>query len=254
MKVLKKIPILRIILRWYTYIVRWYEYIVRLAPLNEFKDYDEYWKSRHADGHGARILDRYKIIASLIADRASILDIGCGDCAFQQYLLNNKIFCKTLGIDISPNAVSLAQEKGFSAQLIDPNVRLKNQILDNWDVVTLMEVIEHIPDAEELMRQVLEMRPTQIFVTIPNVGCLKHRLRLMFGGRFPITTIIYHMKEHLRFWTVKDFEQWADTFDLEIYSIHGQFAHGDKIAEWFTRKYPALFAAQIIYELRLKSE
>lgn len=254
MNVFKKIPILRIIIRWYTYIVRWYEYIVRLAPLNEFKNYDEYWQSRDFDGHGTRVLDRYRVIANLLEEGTSILDIGCGDCAFQQYLLNNKPSFKILGIDTSSNAVLLAQKKGFNAQAIDPHIKLRDQVSGDWNVVTLMEVIEHVPEAEELMRQVLEFKPSKIFVTIPNIGCLKHRLRLMFGGRFPITTIIYHMKEHLRFWTVKDFEQWTNTFDLEIYSIHGQFAHGDRIAEWFTRKFPALFAAQIIYELRLKSE
>lgn len=116
-----------------------------------------------------------------------------------------------------------------------------------------MEVIEHVADAEDLMRQVLELKPSRIFVTIPNVGCLKHRLRLMFGGRFPITATHYHMKEHIRFWTAKDFNQWAETLDIGVKSIHGQFDHGDKIVEWFVRKHPSMFADRVIYELRTRS-
>lgn len=243
MSLTTKIPGLRIL-------TRTLEYINRPAPLQEFADYDAYWQSRADDGRVARVLDRHKIIAGLIDDRASVLDIGCGDCAFQQYLSSIKPDCRSLGIDASAKAVQLARAQGCNAQLIDPKARLKDQIAGHWDVVTLMEVIEHVADAEDLMRQVLELKPSRIFVTIPNVGCLKHRLRLMFGGRFPITTIIYHMKEHLRFWTAKDFRQWVGEFDLEVRSIHGQFSHGDRLVEWATRKHPALFAPQVIYELR----
>ena len=100
------------------------------------------------------------------------------------------------------------------------------------------------------MRQVLELNPDRIFVTIPNVGCLKHRLRLMFGGRFPITTIVYHMKEHLRFWTVRDFEQWVECFGLEVCSIHGQYSYGDRLVRYAVKKYPSYFAPQVVYELR----
>lgn len=246
MSLLSKIPGVRIL-------TRTLEYANRPAPLKEFADYDAYWQSRAADGQVTRELDRFKIIASLITDGASVLDIGCGDCSFQQYLSRVKPACRSLGMDASSKAVRLGQAQGCNVQMIDPQIRLQDQIVGIWDVITLMEVIEHVPDSENLMRQVLELKPSRIFVTIPNVGCLKHRIRLMFGGRFPITTIIYHMKEHLRFWTTKDFKQWAATFDLEIHAIHGQFSHGDRLVEWVTRRYPALFASQVIYELRPRS-
>lgn len=70
----------------------------------------------------------------------------------------------------------------------------------------------------------------------------------MFGGRFPITTIIYHMKEHLRFWTPKDFDEWAKTVGLKVDATHGQFVRGDAIVKFFIKKFPKLFASQIIYE------
>lgn len=116
----------------------------------------------------------------------------------------------------------------------------------------MMEVIEHIVDAEDLMHQVMEMNPSRIFITIPNVGCIKHRLRLMFGGRFPITSIFYHMKEHVRFWTVKDFKQWSKAMGLHIISIHGQFDQGDKLVKFVVKKWPTLFADRVVYELTKK--
>lgn len=245
MSLTAKIPGVRIL-------TRTLEYINRAAPLKEFADYDAYWQARSADGLVSRELDRFKVIASLIGDGESVLDIGCGDCSFQQHLSRTKPGCRSLGLDVAPEAVRLAQARGCNAQVIDPQARLGDQITGTWDVITLMEVIEHLPDAEDLMRQVLELNPRRIFVTIPNIGCLKHRFRLMFGGRFPITTIIYHMKEHLRFWAAKDFEEWADVFGLSVTSTHGQFLGGDVIVEWFVRKFPRMFASQIIFECRPK--
>lgn len=246
LNLLAKFPILRIF-------IRWYKYVVRPAPLEEFRDYDEYWESREKDGLVIRELDRFKTIARLIEDGSKVLDIGSGDCAFQRYIYKTKPNCITLGLDTSPKAVSVAKENGFNAQILNPDIPLKQQLSSSWDVITVMEVIEHIPDAEKLMREIIELKPSKIFITIPNVGCLKHRIRLMFGGRFPITSVYYHMKEHVRFWTVKDFEQWVDTFDLEITAIHGQFSYGDKLIELMTRRYPAFFAEGIIYQLSRKS-
>lgn len=198
MDILSKIPGLRILSRLY-------EYINRPAPLEEFSDYNDYWRLRTSDGVIIREMDRFKVIGSLIDAGESVLDIGCGDGSFQRYLAQIKPSCRSLGLDTSTEAVRFACDHGCDAQVIDPDLSLRDQVNGGWGVITVMEVIEHIPDAERVMRDILELNAKRIFVTIPNVGCLKHRFRLMFGGRFPITTIIYHMREHLRFWTVKDF-------------------------------------------------
>lgn len=245
MSIILKVPGLRIL-------ARLYEYINRPAPLEEFDDYDDYWATREADGLVARQLDRFKTIANLISDEDRVLDIGCGDGAFQQYLAKIRPHAISLGLDASDAAVQMAFQNGCDAQLYDPDVILKSQVNSGWDVVTLMELIEHLPEAENLMRQVMDLKPKKIFVTIPNVGCLKHRLRLLFGGRFTVTCIYYHMKEHLRFWTVEDFRQWADVLGLSVVGVYGQFDRGDSVVEWFVRRFPAMFADRVVYEMRLR--
>ena len=94
------------------------------------------------------------------------------------------------------------------------------------------------------MRQVCSLRPGRIFVTIPNVGFLLHRLRLCFGGRFPVTTIVYHMKEHLRFWTATDFRWWAHQLDFEIRAAVPYVG-----VRGLRRLWPALFAAGYVWVL-----
>ncbi|WP_081884691.1 MULTISPECIES: methionine biosynthesis protein MetW [unclassified Pseudomonas] len=242
MKIFKKIPVLRVLHRY------WRE-ITRPAPLQEFEDYDTYWQMRVREQRTAKEMDRYRLIASVLPVNASVLDIGCGEGSFLRYLSRNRPDCKGSGADISISALEELTASGISVTRIDPQRRLVEQLAGSWDVVVLMEVIEHVVDAEDLVRQVIELGPRRIFITIPNAGFLLHRLRLLFGGRFPITTIVYHMREHIRFWTVKDFEQWADVLGMHIHTCRAQVDRPDRLVRWLSNWHPALFAAQVVYEL-----
>ncbi|HRQ65525.1 MAG TPA: methionine biosynthesis protein MetW [Xanthomonadaceae bacterium] len=242
MKALRRIPILRALYRHYLD-------LTKPAPLVEFKDYDAYWQARIRDGRRGRVLDRHRIVTDLIEDGDRVLDVGCGEGAFLRFLGANRPNCKLLGADIAETAIAELRKEGLDGIRLDYSRPLAEQVSGAWDVVVLMEVIEHVVDAEDLMRQVLALHPKRVVVTIPNVGCLKHRLRLMFGGRFPIASIVYHMKEHVRFWTVTDFREWADHLGLKVGSYYGQVDRGDGMVRWLTRRLPGLFADQLVYVL-----
>ena len=243
MNLIKRIPILR---GFYGY---WRE-LTNPAPLNDFADYDVYWEARIRERPIRRVLDRFKVVEKLLPDDASVLDIGCGDGAFLDHLRRTNPSRKVMGIDISKTAVESLKTRGINSKQIDPCRSLASQLDDKWDYIVLMEVVEHIVDAEDLMRQVLELAPKRVYVTIPNTGFILYRMRLMFFGRFPVTSIIYHMKEHVRFWTVKDFHQWAASINMSVLSYHGQVDRPDKIVQLIARAAPSLFASQMVYELK----
>jgi SAM-dependent methyltransferase len=74
-----------------------------------------------------------------------ILDVGCGD-GFLLNSLDVQSFSKLAGIDLSERAIRLALALGkgpdFKAMDVD-------QINEKYDVITLVEVLEHIPDGQE---------------------------------------------------------------------------------------------------------
>lgn len=222
----------------------------RPAPYNDLPNYDEYWQERHAKGLNPGALHRYQVIAKLLPDSATVLDVGCGDGAFGLYLAKTRPDCKFHGVDISSVAVQYAQSRGLSAQILDPSKSLQEQIDTTFDCVTVMEVLEHIVDAEEVMTTIAALSRGWIYVTIPNAGCIYHRMRLALFGRFPITNIVFHMKEHVRFWTYLDFKQWIARFNLEIIDVIGQSGVGSKVENILARKLPKLFAMQVIYVLK----
>lgn len=157
------------------------------------------------------------------------------------------------GLDVSDTAISNLTQQGIDGKPIKKDVSLREIVDRDFDYVVMMEVIEHVHEAEALVKDTFKFNPKGIFITIPNSGYFVHRCRLMFGGRFPVTFILLHMKEHIRFWTVKDFFQWADHLDLKICNWEGQEKGTKNPFRLFLIRFaPSLFAAQVIFHLQRK--
>ena len=219
-------------------------------PLNEFENYDDYWKKRQAPQQTTNVLHRCISIGNQIPNNCSVLDIGCGRGDFLRYLKSLNKNLTLHGADLSSHAITHLKKDGITGSAIDSNLTLQEQISGQFDYIVMMEVIEHVHEAEDLVRQILAFQPKAVFITIPNAGYIIHRFRLMFGGRFPVTFILMHMKEHIRFWTVKDFYQWAGHVGLKCIQHQGQ-EKGTRspLRLFLIRNFPSLFAAQVIYKL-----
>jgi methionine biosynthesis protein MetW len=165
-------------------------------------DYNKHWEYRGK--HNVR--SRFKIFADIIKDGSKVLDIGCGDGTNLRYLMDIKVI-KGYGIDISKTAVDMAMEKGVKAFVKDVS-RSGFKLEDTFDYIIISELLEHIPNPEDLILGIKNNFTTNLLISIPNVGYFKHRLRFCIGGRFPIQWR-YHPAEHLRYWTTKDFKKWC---------------------------------------------
>jgi methionine biosynthesis protein MetW len=155
-------------------------------------------------------------IEQLIHDGSSILDIGCNDGDLLAYLLKKKENIDVLGVDISGEAVRIANKRGVKAICLDIT---KEQIPEKWmfDYIIMADFIEHIPDPENFFLKLYNHFRKAIIVSFPNVGYITSRLRLFIGGRFPIQWG-RHPGEHLRFWTVKDFNYWTHQLGYKVVS------------------------------------
>ena len=212
-------------------------------PLDDFEGYDGYWEGRERGGKTTEILPRWKLAVEKIPDGASVLDVGCGSGGFLMYLREQRPNCRVRGTDISQHAVDLARERGLDTFQADLTV---DKLEDEYDYITGFEMIEHVHEAEKVLVAMRDATRRQLILSLPNTGYIEHRARLALFGRFPNTQIKFHAKEHIRFWTVKDFRDWADHFDLDVVDIQGQW--GLHFMPWRSR--PALFSPQIVYTLQ----
>lgn len=222
--------------------------LFRPMPLNNnFRDYDEYWENR---GFHAPSLGRAKILSKYIEPDSKILDIGCGDGTVIEYLSKNNKTKEIIGIDISKRAVDYVKNKGYEVYELDVLSDNFNKFLENkkFDYIIITEVLEHIQEPERVMADIKNHFTKSVFISIPNAGFFLHRLRLLFG-RFPVIVIAQHVKEHIRFWTHKDFIYWCNYFRFEVKDIIVSSGLGYKQLAFLEKLCPSLFAQQIIYKI-----
>ena len=161
--------------------------------------YETYWSKRGGWGYKPR----HEIFARWIGNDARVLDVGCGDCCFLEYLKKRNKNIEAIGTDIADNSVSVCKNQSIEAFQHDATkpFALKDK---SFNYVVISETLEHIPNPEELLLEARRIARKAVLVSIPNIALWKHRVRLMFGGRFPKQWALEPM-EHLRFFSIKDF-------------------------------------------------
>ena len=104
-------------------------------------------------------LDWIRQIASL--DGKRVLDVGCGGGILADSMARQG--AEVLGIDLSTKALKVAELHALEAQT--PNVLYREISAENlaaeqpgsFDVVTCMEMLEHVPDASAVIRACADM-------------------------------------------------------------------------------------------------
>ncbi|MDD5190262.1 MAG: methionine biosynthesis protein MetW, partial [Dehalococcoidales bacterium] len=106
-------------------------------------DYEDYW-NQVSQGYRPVSLAKQQMIASLIEEGSSVLDIGCGDGNLLEYLKKER---KAIpyGIDVSAKAVSLTNKRGIDASVADLT-KDDFQLPGTYDYAIISEVLEHLPN------------------------------------------------------------------------------------------------------------
>lgn len=206
--------------------------------MNSKQFYEKYWNARSKSSHRPR----HNIFSEWIADGASVLDVGCGDGAFLNFLKGQNRGLGLTGIDISEQALSAARERGF--QVFQADVSNTLPFKDKtFDYSVCSEVLEHIANSEDLLSEMRRISRKAVLVSIPNIALWKHRCRLFFLGSFPIQWLL-EPREHIRFFSVKDFIKTVNASGFTVRKI--KVSSGTRIMKSI---WPNLFADQVCFLL-----
>lgn len=201
-------------------------------------DYERYWELQKP-GVKNDPLEREVVFSNYIENHSTVLDIGCGVGRFLSYLMTIKEEVQVFGLDVSQEAVDTACTRGINCQVVD--VSLSNFELERvYDYIVIAEVLEHLPNPEALLLKLKGKYRKALFLTIPNIGYYPHRLRLLLGS-FPLQTR-WHPAEHLRYWTIRDFQEWLENLGYKASEIVTSNGFPGLMRLW-----PNLFGHQIVF-------
>jgi len=128
--------------------------------------------------HYARVGDSIRLQNVLkYAQGSPALDVGCGDGGFSL-----KLGADVYGIDVSSEAVSLANERGVKARVADAGGDWPFQDAF-FELVFAGEVIEHVYDTERFLQECRRvLKPGgRLILTTPNLAAWYSRVALLFG-------------------------------------------------------------------------
>lgn len=192
----------------------------------------------------------FGIFASRIAPGSTVLDIGAGFGTVGAFLTERGAAVD--GIEPDPERASVAGERlRYVACTTLDGARGSNELADAYDVVLLIDVLEHLVDPVEGLRQAAAFLAPEgrLFLFLPNSAHWKFRLKILRGdwryhdwGLFDRT--------HLRFFDLRTAAKLPRQAGLEVVDRWLTDHHGSKVAKLGIALRPNLFAFHVLYELR----
>ncbi len=183
-----------------------------------------------------------EIIAGLVPQGSSVLDLGCGDGELLAYLRDQR-GCSGYGIEIADENVLACTRRGVDVVQLNLEDGLAIFEDHSFDVVLQLETLQHLRNTEKMLRETARVGRTGI-VSFPNFAHWPNRLRVA-TGRMPVTRALpyeWYDTPNIRVGTYADFEVLARKDGLRILDSFGIQA-GEVVRRW-----PNLLASVAVFK------
>ena len=158
----------------------------------------------------------FEAIAKWISPNSQVLDLGCGDGSFLEFLQKQKPV-HTYGVEIDDAGVLSCVRKGLNVIQQDLEGGLALFEDNSFDTVVLSQTLQTIHQTEKILREVVRVGKESI-VSFPNFGHWSHRLAVGLG-RMPVSKSLpyqWYNTPNVRVLTVEDFEKLASSLGLRV--------------------------------------
>lgn len=157
-----------------------------------------------------------------------ILDIGCGAGAFAAGLIESGRQLEIWGVEMCPEAATLASEVMDEVLVGDLFSVLPDLPRGRFDCIVLNDVLEHVMHPDEVLRRVKPLLAPggRVVASIPNVRHFFNVLDLVVHGRWDYADEGILDRTHLRFFTRSSIRRMFVESGYEIDSMKGINATG----------------------------
>jgi ubiquinone/menaquinone biosynthesis C-methylase UbiE len=192
-----------------------------------------------------------KYIAPSIKD-GKLLDVGGGTGEFTEKIASVLEVEEVVVVDINEDALKDVLSRGFKSYKVDVT-REQLPFSDNYfDIVTMIDVIEHLYDPDYAISEVRRVLKPGGFAVIstPNLAWWVNRLVLLLGfqpyfsspsTRFNVGKLFRSPNEragvpgHIRLYTLKAFKQFIKLHDFNILVVKG--SPGDHRSAYYSCRF-----------------
>ncbi|MDO9514728.1 MAG: methionine biosynthesis protein MetW [Syntrophales bacterium] len=186
----------------------------------------------------------HRIICGMIRERATVLDLGCGNGDLMSLLVRGKD-ASVQGIELDGEAVHRCVEKGLTVFQGDIESGLADYPDGSFDDVILNQSLQEVKKVDFIIGESLRVGK-RVIVGFPNFVDIRSRWTVFFRGKMPVTPQLpYSWDEtpNVRFLSIRDFEDFCGSKELRVLEAVYLGARGTLTC------CPNLFARTAIYAL-----
>ena len=173
------------------------------------------------------------MIAELVQPGGRVLDVGCGDGALIQLLVDRKNV-DGRGVEIERDRVNACVARGLSVIQGDADQDLDAYPDDAFDYAILSLTIQATRNPKKVLANLLRIGRRAI-VSFPNFGHWKVRAKLLTTGRMPVTEHLpdtWNDTPNAHLCTIKDFADLCRQVDAKVERAVALNASGQQLGTW----------------------
>lgn len=189
------------------------------------------------------------IVASLVGPGQRVLDLGCGDGALLENLINERD-CSGLGVERELDDFHACISRGVPVTQGDLEDELPRFGAGSFDVAVLSLTLQAVRRPDRVLTEMKRVAP-RLVVSLPNFAHWKLRAAVALRGRMPVTDALpyqWYDTPNIHLCTIGDFEELAAELELRIDRRVLIDAAGHKAAG-LARRAPNLLAERAVYSL-----
>ncbi|MDX2259541.1 MAG: methionine biosynthesis protein MetW [Hyphomicrobiaceae bacterium] len=205
-----------------------------------------------ANGHTTRF--DHLLIAEMVAPGSRVLDVGCGDGALLQLLVDTK-HVDGRGMELSREKVNACVARGLSVIQGDADRDLDHYPDQAFDYAILSLTIQATLQPKRVLENLLRIGRHAI-VSFPNFGHWRIRADLLFNGRMPQTKSLpepWYDSPDAHLCTIRDFVEMVEAVDAEVeeaiaFNVKGRRVRITKSVSWQN-----LFGEKAVFRMRRRA-